>query len=153
MSNVLRYGMGGLAALMVMLMMVVTCIDVVGRYLFNSPLTGSFEITELALAAMIFIGLPLTTDSDEHIRVDLMDGAMSTGIRNMLTLIMDWLSALVLAVLAWQLWHKTQSLSADGHVTNTLEIPLTPIGYLMTASCAVSALVLVLKGLEAIKRP
>ncbi|ASJ76822.1 TRAP transporter small permease [Granulosicoccus antarcticus] len=152
MSNVLRYGMGGLASFMVLLMMVVTCIDVVGRYLFNNPLTGAFEITELALAAMIFIGLPLATDTDEHIRVDLLDAFMPDGFRRFLTLVMDWLSALVLAVLAWQLWHKTQSIAADGHVTNTLEIPLTPIGYLMTASCAISALVLVLKGLEAMKR-
>ena len=55
--------------------------------------------------------------------------------------------------LAWQLWHKTQSIVADGQVTNTLEIPLPPIGYLMTASCAFCALVLIVKGVEAIKNP
>ncbi len=153
MKQVLRYGLGGAAAFMVLLMMVVTCVDVAGRYLFNNPLTGSFEITELALAALIFLGLPLATDTDEHIRVDLLDAVMSDSVRNMLTLIMDWLSALVLGVLAWQLWHKTQSIVADGQVTNTLEIPLPPIGYLMTASCAFSALVLIVKGVEAIKNP
>ncbi len=153
MSGLLRYGLGGLAALMVLLMMTVTTLDVVGRYLFNNPLSGAFEITEFALAALIFLGLPLATDTDEHIRVDLLDPLMSSTVRSALTLFMDWLSAIVLLVLGWQLWHKAQSLSEDGQVTNTLEVPLTPIAYLMTASCLLSAVVLVLKGLEAIKRP
>lgn len=152
MNGLLRYGLGGMAALMVLLMMTVTTIDVTGRYLFNSPLRGAFEITEFALAALIFLGLPLATATDEHIRVDLLDALMPPAVRSLLTLIMDWLSAVVLVVLGWQLWHKAQSLSEDGQVTNTLEVPLTPIAYLMAGSCVLSAIVLILKGLEAMKR-
>lgn len=65
-------------------------------------------------------------ESAEQRGVDGRAALMTKSIRNMLTLIMDWISALVLAVLAWQLWHKTQSIAADGQVTNTLEIPLPP---------------------------
>ena len=150
-SAVIRYGLGGIAALLVLTMMTVTTIDVAGRYLFNNPLPGAFEITELLLAALIFLGLPLATERDEHITVDLIDPFMPKPVINAQLIAMNGLSAVVLAVLASQLWHKAQSLVADGHVTNTLELPLAPIGYLMTGSCALSALILVLKGLGQIR--
>ena len=145
-NALLRYGLGSIAAMLVLLMMMVTTVDVAGRYLFNSPLTGAFEMTELLLAALIFLGLPLATEHEEHITVDLIDPFMPKPVIKAQVITMNWLSAAVLAVLASQLWHKAQSLVADGHVTNTLEIPLAPIAYLMTASCALSALILLLKG-------
>jgi len=148
---VFRYGLGGLAALMVLVMTAVTAVDVTGRYVLGTPLTGAFEITELSLAALVFLGLPLATQTDEHIRVDLLDSIMPDALRRMSTLVVDWMSALVLAVLAWQLWRKTASLLEDAQVTNTLEIPLAPIGMLMSASCALSAVVLAVKGVLALR--
>ena len=145
-NALLRYGLGSIAALLVLAMMTVTTVDVTGRYLLNRPLTGAFEITELLLAALIFLGLPLATERDEHITVDLLDPFMPQPAVTAQTAVMSWLSAAVLAVIASQLWEKTLSLIADGHVTNTLEIPLAPIGYLMTGATALSALILLLKG-------
>ncbi|MDO5369539.1 TRAP transporter small permease subunit, partial [Paracoccus sp. (in: a-proteobacteria)] len=54
-----------------LLMVVVTCIDVVGRYLFNRPFGGAFEITQMSLAALVFVALPLTTRARAHVEVDL----------------------------------------------------------------------------------
>ena len=51
-----------------------TCVDVVARYAFNSPVNGAYELTELLLASLIFLALPLTTAAGEHIEVELLDG-------------------------------------------------------------------------------
>jgi len=45
-------------------MMVLTFVDVVGRYLLNRPLRGAFELTELGLVVLIFAGLPLVSHAD-----------------------------------------------------------------------------------------
>ena len=42
-------------------MMMITAVDVAGRYLFNKPLAGGFELTEMLLAALIYCGLPLVS--------------------------------------------------------------------------------------------
>ena len=42
-------------------LMTLTCVDVIGRYFFSMPVTGGFELTEMMLAALIFVGLPLVT--------------------------------------------------------------------------------------------
>jgi hypothetical protein len=59
----LRRGLGGLASALLFFMMALTFVDVVGRYLFNTPVYGGFEMTEVALATLIFAGLPLVTAS------------------------------------------------------------------------------------------
>ena len=54
-------------ALVLMAMVALTVVDVVARYLFNSPVNGAFELTEMMLATVVFLALPLTTAAGEHI--------------------------------------------------------------------------------------
>ena len=53
------------AAAILFAMMVLTTVDVVARYVFNRPLRGAFEITELLLVVLIFAGLPLVSLAGE----------------------------------------------------------------------------------------
>src|SRR6266849_6455550 len=65
--------LGYVAAVVMLFLMLLTCVDVVGRYFLNKPLTGGFELTEVLLASLIFAGLPLVTLRGDHITVDLFD--------------------------------------------------------------------------------
>ncbi len=57
------------------LMVVVTTIDTGGRYLFNSPLPGSYEITEKYLMIFAgFFGLALAYRGGTHIRLTIVTG-------------------------------------------------------------------------------
>ena len=51
--------LGYVAGILLFCLMTLTCIDVIGRYFFNTPVTGGFELTEMMLAALIFFGLSL----------------------------------------------------------------------------------------------
>jgi len=62
-----------LASVVLFLLMLITCIDVVGRYLFASPLPGATELTEVGLAIMVFAAIPVITWCGGHIVVDLLD--------------------------------------------------------------------------------
>ncbi len=62
-------GMGGV---FVLILWVTT--DVAGRYLFNKPIVGSLEITELLMAVMVFSGLAYTGVLRAHIRIDTLVG-------------------------------------------------------------------------------
>lgn len=66
-NKVLQNTLGVGAALLLFSLILVTCVDVIGRYFFSAPLRGAFEITELLLAALVFTALPLTTERREHI--------------------------------------------------------------------------------------
>ena len=146
-GRVLHASFGVLAALLLVAMTGLTTLDVVGRYLFNSPVTGAFELTELMLAALIFAGLPLATERDEHVDVDLLDSFLPPNVLRANVFFATLISGGVLAVLAGQLWGRAGQLVAEGTVTNSLALPLAPVGYLMAVATGVSALLLLGKAL------
>jgi len=60
-----------LAGLVLLWIVVITCVDVVGRYFFNSPLYAGAEIIKVSMAGVIFFSLPYMFFKNEHIIVDL----------------------------------------------------------------------------------
>src|SRR3546814_7503451 len=84
--------------------MVCTFVDVVGRYVFNSPLPGALELTEIMMASLIFTILPVVSARSDHITVDLLVLPRSSMLRRIQNLAINVTSAIMLAVLAWQLW-------------------------------------------------
>ena len=64
--------LGTVANMLLCIMVVITCIDVVGRYFFAAPLLGAHELMTLAMGIMIFLGMPLVTAAEEHLTVDIV---------------------------------------------------------------------------------
>ena len=60
-----------LAGLVLLWIVAITCVDVVGRYFFNSPLYAGAEIIKVSMAGVIFLSLPYMFFKNEHIIVDL----------------------------------------------------------------------------------
>lgn len=146
MRRALERTLGLGAALILFALVLVTCVDVVGRYFFNAPLRGAFEMTEILVAALVFAALPLTTERREHVEVDLIAGRLPPGLNRLLALGAGLFSAALLATFAWRLASQAMKTAADGAVTNALEIPLAPFGWLAAGSCLVSAVLAALRG-------
>lgn len=148
-GTVLQNTLGVGAALLLFTLILVTCVDVVGRYFFSAPLSGAFEITELLLAALVFAALPLTTERKEHIEVDLINVFLNNKVKRYLVAFSGLFSAALLTTFAWRLASHAASAAQDGATTNALGIPLAPFGYLAAFSCLVSAFIAFLRGIHA----
>jgi TRAP-type C4-dicarboxylate transport system permease small subunit len=132
----------GLAASAILLvLMFITFADVVARYLFNFPLRGAFEITELMLLVLIFAGLPLVSHADEHVTMDFIDHMLPEPVLRALQRAVHALCAAVLFFLAWQVWLKASKIAAYGDTTDVLRIAVAPFVYFMTAMIALTGLV------------
>ncbi|WP_417767888.1 TRAP transporter small permease [Stappia sp.] len=129
------------AAVLLLVMMTVTFIDVIGRYLFNAPLPGAFELTEVLLALVVFVGLPIVTARREHVTVDLLTGRLPGGLRAALAWLATLATGLVLALLAWRLATSARDFSAYGDATVYLGIPLGPVAGIMAGLTGLAALV------------
>jgi TRAP-type C4-dicarboxylate transport system permease small subunit len=146
--RILQNTLGLGAALILFSLILVTCVDVVGRYLFSAPLRGAFEMTELLLAALVFSALPLTTERKEHIEVDLINVVLGPKGLRFVTAFAGLFSAALLMTLSWRLAVHALSAAHDGSVTNALNIPLAPFAYLAAFSCFVSAMIAILHALQ-----
>ena len=141
--GVMRGILGALVALLLFAMMVLTFVDVVGRYFFNSPVQGSYELTEVLLAISVFAALPLATLSREHVTVELFDHFFRGGVRAVQQFIIGAVSAVVVSGLAWRLLEQARTLAEYDDRSLFLQIPYYLVAYFMTAMAVISALVIV----------
>lgn len=138
-----------LAVLLVGLTLV-TVLDVVGRYLFNSPLPGGTELTELLVMAVIFAGLPAICLDDGHVTVDMFVGRLrGAGAMAQLTIARAFV-AVVLGLVAWRLFVQGLRLMASTQTTVYLHVPLGPVAMAAALLCAAGA---VLSAMMALRRP
>ena len=133
--------LGIAASALLMCLMLITFVDVVARYLLNSPIRGAFEITELLLLVLIFAGLPLVSHADEHVTMDFIDRILPEWIALLWVRVMHGVCAALMFFLAWQIWLKAGKISAYGDTTDTLRILVGPFVYFMTAMIALTALI------------
>jgi C4-dicarboxylate transporter DctQ subunit len=55
----------------IMFLMFFATTEILGRYLFNSPVPGHVEIVELIMAGVVFFGISYTERVDGHVRMEL----------------------------------------------------------------------------------
>ncbi len=139
----LRRLFGGIAALLLFAMMALTFADVLLRYWFNAPLPGAFEVTELLLASLVFLGWPLVTLHREHVSVDLFERLLPRALRAPRDLLVQLLCAVCAAVLCWRMWHKAMDSLNYGDITSVLELPRAPVFFLGCVALGATALVFV----------
>jgi TRAP-type C4-dicarboxylate transport system permease small subunit len=98
------------------ILMLVTGIDVVGRYIFNRPLVGAYELSELSLAIVILLGWAYTQSVKGHIDIDILYNKFPKSVRTVLDFFVPLLSLLLFSFIAWQGitftidslgWHET----------------------------------------------
>src|SRR3982750_1433367 len=118
--------------------MCLTFVDVVARYLFNRPIRGAFEITELSRLVLIFAGLPLVSHADEHVTMDFIDRLLGTRGRDLWIRAMHAICAAIMFFIAWQTWIKAGKIGGYGDTTDVLRIPVGPFVYFMTAMVALT---------------
>ena len=110
--------LGGFAGVVLAALMVVTVVDVIGRYLFNAPLPGSFEVTKILMAALIFAALPAVSRFEQHITIDLLDGLTPHVLLRFRQIVINLICAIALAILCWRLWIYAVQTAEFGDVTD-----------------------------------
>jgi TRAP-type C4-dicarboxylate transport system permease small subunit len=128
--------------------MTLTFVDVVARYVFNRPLRGAFEVTELLLLVLIFGGLPLVSHADEHVTMDFIDRLLSARGRDLWQRAVQAVCAALMFLLTWLIWIKANRISSYGDATDVLRIVYGPFVYFMAVMIALSGLIHLYKTLE-----
>lgn len=140
-SNQLRIVIAVICAVGLLAMMGLTVADVLGRYIMNAPVPGATELTELLLAAVVFLGLPAASIDNDHIAVDVLTSRFSKTRARLLALVVSIVSAMVLAIVGWRIWIIGTQIAGYSGTTPTLKLPLSPIAYGSAMLCFIAALV------------
>ena len=140
--------LGVAASIILLAMMALTTIDVVARYLFNRPLRGAFEVTELLLLVLIFAGLPLVSFTNEHAVMDFIDRVLGRRALRGLEGAVELVNALLMLGLAWLMWGKADRIWAYRDATDVLRILYGPFVYFMALALALAGIIHLYKMVE-----
>ncbi len=112
---------GGLLLVGVMGM---TVVSVVGRYLFNAPVPGDYEITELAIGIAVFAFFPYCHITNANIVVELFTGRMPERFKAALDAVHNLTFAVVAGLITWRLFIGAMHKFDDSETTVFLGIPV-----------------------------
>lgn len=156
MMNVISKIMAYFGAGIMLLMMVLTVLDVIGRYFFSSPINGTWEVVGLMLVCAGTWCLPYCQKERRHVNVTILLDRFSKPVAACIEGLSCLIGSVGFSLLAWEALQLTvKYFSQQGYVTDTLRIPLYPFVLIMAIGNGILALVLcvdLLKTLPAIVR-
>lgn len=135
-----KYSVGALAVLALWALALLTFADVFGRDVFDAPVSGAYELTEILVAILIFGALPSLTLGREHVFVDLFDKLFPPTIRPALKVVLTVVEATILALIAWRTWIQANAFLEYNEVTAQLRIPVYFVVLFISLCSALSAL-------------
>lgn len=139
-----------ISGVLLMGLMFFTAIDVVGRYFFNSPIKGTYELTGLFLALMIFYSLGSGQLKGNHIEIDFFTKKWSKRNQHILRSISFFILFILICLTSWQLVEYSIRMWIGGETSGDLGIPLFLFPLLAIIGAVAFALTLLLDSVHSI---
>ena len=134
-----------IAALCTLAMMLLTTADAAGRYLMNSPISGSDEITEKYLMpALVFLGLGYAYKGGVFIRVTFVADRIKGVLKTFIDYVVQFITIACCAMLAWASAEQAMRVVGDRTSLSTVDFPLAPAYFVIPIGFALLVALLLL---------
>lgn len=140
-------GVGG-----VMIMVVVTCADVLGAKLLTTPVPGSTEIISLVQVAAIVFAVAATQRHKGHISVEMFVVKMTPRLRSLVQALTSLLGLILFSLLIFEGVRLGNRYLEAGEVTATVQIPYYPFAYAFSLALVPVAIMLLVDFIEVMKK-
>jgi TRAP-type C4-dicarboxylate transport system permease small subunit len=98
--------------------------DVLGRYLFNRPLSGSQEIFEILLPGIVLLGWAYAQRLKVHVSVDLFFNRFQARFKAIVTLLITCLALAISILIVWQGLLLSISYFKMGRLIRNINVPI-----------------------------
>lgn len=128
------------AQLLLFFMMVLVTFDVMGRYLFHSPIKGSVDMTELAMTVIVFFSIAYTHWKREHISIDFLVERLPLRVQWVFDSVINLLITVLMVLMSWSMFENAQRLLRSNTVSPDVNLPVYVFAFLATVGTIVFAL-------------
>ena len=140
----------GLAAMI--LMMVITCIDVVGAKVFKSPVLGALDIVQLSQLLAIAFAASMTLIIGRHVQVEFFHKLLPQRAQAVINTIVLLIVFLFFILIVWQVCVLGYSFQTSGEYSMTAYIPYDPFAYAVAFAFIPVCLVLLVELFKSLKQ-
>ncbi|MGM0573974.1 MAG: TRAP transporter small permease [Bacteroidota bacterium] len=136
-------GSGALASIFIFLVMIWVTADVIGRVVFNSPITGTAEIIKVGVVCVVFMQIPFAVLTRRMIMSELIVGRFSGIPQIIATLFRDLLTLACFLFICFANWepmlHAWKILQYEGE--GALSVPVYPLFTFIQIGSTVAVLI------------
>jgi len=130
-----------IAAMAIVVMMSLTCADVILR-MFRRPIPGTYEIVSFLGAVAVSFAMAHTTAKRGHVAVSLLVQLFPKRLQDIIESIVSIFGVVLFGLIAWQSVLYGMDCQRAGEVSLTLQLPFYPVIYGVALSAVVVCLVL-----------
>lgn len=124
----------------VLVMMVLTAVDVAGRYAFSVAVTGSLELSELMLAVFGMLGMAYTEHMGANVKVRILENILPRRAVLALDSLTYLLSLGIILILVYGSWVMGIEEYHYKTASDSLGIPVYPFHFLLSVAAFVLAI-------------
>jgi len=108
-------------------MMVVMCVDVALRYIFNSPLLWSYTAVEYFMVLVVYLGISYTELHDGHVNISIFTDRLTPKRKLMIDIVNCLIMLVISVIIAVEGWKLTiDSLRVGRTAVGPVKIPEAP---------------------------
>jgi TRAP-type C4-dicarboxylate transport system permease small subunit len=126
-------------------LMCLTVADVVGRYFFNSPISGVFDLTQFSVLIMTFLSFAYCGFRGAHVVIELLYDRIPEGAQFAVRRLSNAVGTVLFAVIAWRAVVQSFDVREFNETSQLLTIPYWPFYYVVAFGAALFAIVLAIK--------
>ena len=142
-----------ISGLALLWLMALTIGAVVMRYLFNAPILGAQDLSEVSLVLVVFPAMAYCGWTGGHVALDLISSFFSSAKLRWSDSLIQLISGILFIYLSWvSAWRGLDALEY-GDASNLIEIPHWPFFFVISLGSALYAVVLMTLAVKAARRP
>lgn len=132
--------------------MAIVVLNVVLRVFLRKPLLGTMDYVTLLMALTIGLGLAYCGFNNGHIAVDLIIEKFSDKTQAIIDAVTNLISLIFWGIAAWYMVSYGRTMALSSLVTPTIQIPLSPVIYIISFGLLVLCLVILLKTIDSVRK-
>lgn len=109
------------------ILVVLTAIDVVARYVFNTSFFDAIVLSYMMMASVIWFALPGVTLERKHVCVSILDDRLSHRLRTILDIFSSLTGGALLLIIAIKAAEIAFSSYVDGEYDGSMQLPIFPV--------------------------
>lgn len=133
------------AAVLLVGLMALTVAEVIGRYTFNHPIKGSYELIEHIMGITVTLVMAYVMVKGAHIRIEVLTSRFPHRYQAGLEAFAYFLGMVTFGVVTWKMFLLEEEWRVIAHATDTLQMHIAPFVLVATIGWGIFALVCLIK--------
>lgn len=122
---------------------IITLLNVITRFVFNSPIYGAVEMVQYGVLLAICLGLPSCSLHGGHAKVTILIDALPPSGKKIFNVLVSLISISLFSVISYKLLGSVAAVLKNGRTTEVFRVPYQYIYYAIIFGLVIMVIVLI----------